>query len=416
MSSKGPSPHILILGAGLGGLSLAQALRKRGISLEIFERDNRDLERPHGWAVSVHSMVGDMKESVADDMPPFNTVDHLDSVDIPCEFAYYNPDSTTKMGYRDDGSRTYMWANRSTLRNWLSTHIDIQYDKHAIRIEESDKNVTVNFKDGSSATGDILVGAEGVHSMTRKYILKGNDPVQSDKLFLVSGDVHLTKPEMESQMTLSHSSYLVDFPGADDGKTYHLFVGLDKLSSPSGPQSGAEYYFHLTGEDEAADGDGFWTYSATREELCAFALRQARDLPERFRCVIGKATVERMKRPPVRLNTLIMESLPVGTVTLLGDAAHVMTPFRGEGGCHAMKGGLNLARAIDKIDKGSDQNLREPLDEYQKEVIKRGCGAAAMSGKEYTTAIGHEKPDSRAVAGMAMVALPQERVVLWPLI
>ncbi|KAK8084489.1 monooxygenase [Apiospora hydei] len=412
MSPNGSSPHVLILGAGLGGLSLAQALRKRGISFEIFERDNRDLERPQGWTVSVHSMVEDMKESVANDMPPFNTVDHLDSVDIPCEFAYYNPDSTAKMGYRDDGSRTYMWANRSTLRNWLSTHIDIQYDKHAIRIEESDKNVTVHFKDGSSATGDILVGAEGVHSMTRKYILKGNDPVQSEKLFLVSGDVHLTKQEMESQMTLSHSSYLVDFPGAEDGKTYHLFVGLDKLSSPSDPESGADYYFHLTGEDEAADGDGFWTYSATREELCAFALRQARDLPERFRCVIDKATAERMKTPPVRLNTLIMESLPVGRVTLLGDAAHVMTPFRGEGGCHAMKDGLNLARAIDKIDKDNDQSLREALDEYQKEMIKRGCGAAAMSSKEYTTAIDHEKPDSRAVAGMAMVALPQERVVL----
>lgn len=54
MSSDGSSPHILILGAGLGGLSLAQALRKRGISYEIFERDAHDTERRQGWTVSVH--------------------------------------------------------------------------------------------------------------------------------------------------------------------------------------------------------------------------------------------------------------------------------------------------------------------------------------------------------------------------
>ncbi|KAK6846368.1 monooxygenase [Apiospora arundinis] len=411
MASNASSPHVLILGAGLGGLSLAQALRKRGISFEIFERDRHDLERLQGWTVSVHSMVEDMRESVADDMPPFKMVDHLDSVNVPCEFAYYNPDSTAKMGYRDDGSQTYMWANRSTLRQWLSTHVNIQYDKQAVRIEEGEKTVTVHFKDGSSATGDILVGAEGVHSMTRKHILKGNDPVQAEKMYLVSGDVHLDKGEMEEQMMLSHSSYLVDFTGAEDGKTYHLFVGLDKLA-PGGARAGADYYFHLTGQDDGADRDDFWTYAATREQLLAFALRQARDLPPRFRCVIGKATAGRMKCPPVRLNTLIMDSLPVGRCTLLGDAAHVMTPFRGEGGCHAMKDGLNLARTISTIDKGDEQNLRKALGEYQEEMIKRGCGAAAASSKEYTTAIDHEKPDSRAVRGVAMVALPQERVVL----
>ncbi|KAK8097616.1 FAD-dependent urate hydroxylase [Apiospora kogelbergensis] len=330
-------PHVLILGAGLGGLSLAQALRKRGITFEIFERDRHDLERLQGWTVSVHraperSMVEDMRESVAEDMPPFTMVSHLDSVDVPCEFAYYNPDSTAKMGYRDDGSQTYMWANRSTLRQWLSTHVGIQYDKHAVRIEEKADGVTVHFKDGSSATGDILVGAEGAHSMTRKHILKGNDPVQAEKMFLVSGDVRLDKREAEAQMTLSHSSYLVDFAGADDGKPYHLFVGLDRLATPEpGNQiPGADYYFHLTGQDDGADRDDFWTYAASRQQLLAFARKQARDLPPRFRCVIDRASVGRMKSPPVRLNTLIMDSLPVGRCTLLGDAAHVMTPFRGE--------------------------------------------------------------------------------------
>lgn len=48
------TPHIIIIGAGLGGLMLAQALRKRGISFEIFERDEHENARQQGWALGLH--------------------------------------------------------------------------------------------------------------------------------------------------------------------------------------------------------------------------------------------------------------------------------------------------------------------------------------------------------------------------
>ncbi|EAT81400.1 hypothetical protein SNOG_10901 [Parastagonospora nodorum SN15] len=47
--------HVLIVGAGLGGLSLAQNLRKRGISFEIFERESEANARWQGWAITLHS-------------------------------------------------------------------------------------------------------------------------------------------------------------------------------------------------------------------------------------------------------------------------------------------------------------------------------------------------------------------------
>lgn len=51
MGSKG-KPHVLIIGAGLGGLVLAQALRKQGVSFEIFERSPDT--RFQGWAIGLH--------------------------------------------------------------------------------------------------------------------------------------------------------------------------------------------------------------------------------------------------------------------------------------------------------------------------------------------------------------------------
>lgn len=47
--------HVLIVGGGLGGLALAQCLRKQGISFEIFERDADEHARFQGWAIALHS-------------------------------------------------------------------------------------------------------------------------------------------------------------------------------------------------------------------------------------------------------------------------------------------------------------------------------------------------------------------------
>jgi len=49
--------HVLIIGAGLGGLTLAQTLRKQGISYEIFERDEDENGRFQGWAIALHTYV-----------------------------------------------------------------------------------------------------------------------------------------------------------------------------------------------------------------------------------------------------------------------------------------------------------------------------------------------------------------------
>lgn len=54
-SLSASKPHVLILGAGLGGLTLAQALRRKNISYEVFERDHDSHERLQGWAIALHT-------------------------------------------------------------------------------------------------------------------------------------------------------------------------------------------------------------------------------------------------------------------------------------------------------------------------------------------------------------------------
>ncbi|KAK8048867.1 monooxygenase [Apiospora phragmitis] len=77
MNTAPSSPHVLIVGAGIGGLVLGQVLRKHGVSFEIFERSESRYARPEGWAVALHAILPEFFAAMPDDMPPHNELTHL---------------------------------------------------------------------------------------------------------------------------------------------------------------------------------------------------------------------------------------------------------------------------------------------------------------------------------------------------
>lgn len=82
------------------------------------------------------------------------------------EVVYYDPDKPNqpKIGVRGDESEWIVRAARHRIIEWLETNIPVQYSKRAINIEEANDKVKIHFDDGTSAEGDILVGAEGARS------------------------------------------------------------------------------------------------------------------------------------------------------------------------------------------------------------------------------------------------------------
>lgn len=113
-------------------------------------------------------MIDDLKASFPNDMSPVEELSHLRALNLPAELALYAFPDYPKVGVRDDGSASILRINRWRFRDWLATHLPIQYGKRAVRVEEGKDSVTAHFSDGTSATGDILVGAEGSHS-TSEY-------------------------------------------------------------------------------------------------------------------------------------------------------------------------------------------------------------------------------------------------------
>jgi 2-polyprenyl-6-methoxyphenol hydroxylase-like FAD-dependent oxidoreductase len=170
MTSKDHTPHVLILGGGIGGLTVAQALRKKGISFSIFERDPEQNSRNQGWSIGLHTILDDLKASIPDDMPSLETVFHLHPLKFPSQLAVYQAqDPSQRHGVTDDGAGKLLRANRRRLREFLSTGIQVEFAKQAAGIKEDDHSITVNFTDGTSANGDFLVGADGVNSIGKPH-------------------------------------------------------------------------------------------------------------------------------------------------------------------------------------------------------------------------------------------------------
>lgn len=116
--------------------------------------------------------------------------DHLQPLDLPAQIGLYFPGMEGRLGVevrltghvelynirasrhithstsgQDTPEAPIVRAERRRLRDWLATNIPIQWGKRVQRIVDNDEEVCVYFEDGTSAKGDILVGADGIKSV-----------------------------------------------------------------------------------------------------------------------------------------------------------------------------------------------------------------------------------------------------------
>jgi 2-polyprenyl-6-methoxyphenol hydroxylase-like FAD-dependent oxidoreductase len=169
--------RVLIIGAGTGGLCLAQGLKQDDMEVEVFERDHGPTDRLQGYRLSVNATGRRALEAclperlfaqlIANCAKPSDSVAFLDHylnrllvIDLP-------------HGDRDDPD-SELPVSRIALRSILSEGLSevIHYGKKCITFENDPGGaVTARFEDGSSTTGDVLVDADGAGSHLRAQLL-----------------------------------------------------------------------------------------------------------------------------------------------------------------------------------------------------------------------------------------------------
>lgn len=171
---------VLIVGAGISGLCLAQALNKAGIPFRVFERDAALDSRPQGYRLKLQADASKaLGEILADDIyNDFKTSCAILSVGE----TNFSPFSGSITHSRSGGglsgklglSPTYTVDRatfRRTLTKGISDRVTFNKDLDTFTVDEHSSKVSVTFKDGEVVHGRFIVGADGLHSAVRRQHL-----------------------------------------------------------------------------------------------------------------------------------------------------------------------------------------------------------------------------------------------------
>ena len=169
----------MIIGGGIGGLCLAQGLRRAGIPVTVYERSEARTDWLQGYRIHINPHGS---RALHDSLPPAAWQQFLDSVSVNgggFGFATEQLDDLLRFSGSEilpdagpaDG---HYGASRISLREVLLSDLDdvVRLGKTFERYEiGADGLVTAHFSDGTSATADVLIGADGANSRVRRQLL-----------------------------------------------------------------------------------------------------------------------------------------------------------------------------------------------------------------------------------------------------
>ena len=134
---------------------------------------------------------------------------------------------------------------------------------------------------------------------------------------VINGELVVDKAQFEGQLKLANSAYVAAAQG------FHLYVGLNRVLQD---KNGARYYWYLNFYDPKALDEPYWTATATKVQMHDFALKKSDGLAPIFSEIVHLTRPEDIRAPPIVFRDLLLDGIPEGRITLLGDAAHPMAP------------------------------------------------------------------------------------------
>ncbi|KAG0330714.1 hypothetical protein BG000_011560 [Podila horticola] len=405
MSHSVPSstnkPRVLIVGAGLGGLTLALLLLKGGIPFLIVERAKE--VRPLGSALSLGANLAGLLEQVGllEEFKaigkPYTQITTLDG-DLNSLFTM-DFTGTVDIG----NSKEYIVA-RPDLYDLLWRQIPREFilmQKKVLSFEQNDEGVTIRCSDNSEYTGDILVGADGAYSAVRQNLYK---ELKVAKKLPASDDVPLpfSCVCLVGQTTPQNPE---DFP--------HLKLELSQFITVLGENNTYKWVTFTTKNNticwmvtqflnkETAKSNDSFRNSEWGPEAAEVMCKEVRH----FKIPGGKdgeiLTIgDLIDRTPkdliskVMLEEKIFDTWYGGRTVLLGDACHKLNPAGGAGALSAMHDAIALANWICVVQKTSVPELELIFKEYYIERLPSVQAQFATSnmlknvgGKTFTAAI-----------------------------
>lgn len=312
---------INIIGAGLGGLTLANVLQETGHKVHIFERDKSANSRPQGYGIGLN---GDAGQRVLNEL---NLLQQAKEFGQPLfRFPFLLSDGEEIFTLEMPPAYALLSISRDDLRRMLIERVgenNIAWGKTFVGYEAENEKIKAKFIDGSVVKGDLLIGFDGLRSKVYKQL--HNKPL--NYLGLVSVGGMLTGSELCNHRLLQGGAFL------SIGDRASMYV-------QTYTNTGKVLWAYSSHQQEE------WGRNLDGEQLKAEVYSRIRTWHEPIPTLVKETTVENMGQPIPIYDREPVRSTVNSRVILLGDAAHPMSPYQGQGANLAMLDALELGTML----------------------------------------------------------------------
>lgn len=359
--------NIAIVGGGPGGLTLARLLQQNGLSVKVYERDINNAAREQGTTLDLHEESGLAALAAAGLMNAFraNFRPGAEKVRILDKNANIVHDEHL---YDKEADRPEI--DRGPLRKILLDSLQpdtVVWDSQFVSMTLKDDKWELNFKNGTTAIADLVIAADGANSKIRPYLT----PIKPffAGVTAIEGLVYNSATVIPEMHDLLNGGKIFAF---GDEKTLILSAkGDGSLAFYAGLKTPENWKQDFNFKKEFAGWDDIWT---TLFEHSSYIL------PRPQYCM------------PL---DQYWDALP--NLTMLGDAAHLMPPYAGEGVNMAMLDALELSQCLTSF-----PDTHSAIKHYENNMRTRASATAAMTLEQ--TAILHSEnamAHMQAIMGVA---------------
>ncbi len=372
-------PHVAIIGAGIGGVALAVACLHRGIPFTLYERDSSFDARAQGYGLTLQQASNSIKElGLFFLKDAVNSTRHVVHTTDGKEISEWGmrTHSNIKKSPRRKNVHIPRQALRLALLKQLGGHNSVQWGHRLVDFKQCEnKGIELSFQvngDMKKAKADLVVGADGVRSVVRSLLI-GEDitPLRYLGYVVILGICSLDTLKCIESHLLDSATVFQTVNGHE--RIYVMPYSLDSVM----------WQLSFPMPEEEAKALSARGSQALKEEACR-RTQWHKPIPQ----ILSATLPAQMSGYPVYDRELLESELleKAGAVTLIGDAAHPMSPFKGQGANQALLDALALARNISIACTTSPEwreiGVREiVLTEFEEEMLARSASKVKDSAK-----------------------------------
>lgn len=356
---------IAIIGGGPGGLTLAKLLQLKGATVKVYERDINKNARVQGSPLDLHEESGLAAINAAGLLEAFKQnympgADRMQIMNEQAEVLFSDHDSKPEENFGQEHFRPEI--SRGALRKILLESLQAEtvvWNSHFLSMEKQHEGWLLHFKSGEPVYADLVIAADGANSRLRPYL--------TDIKAFYSGVTMLEGAIYDAAKTAPGINALLR-----GGKIMAFGNQKDVLLGQKGNDE-IGFYASFKTEESWASASGL-NYE-DKSEMLAWFKKEYPEWSTAWHELFESATTPFIPRP-IYCMPLDQSWKTVPNLTLLGDAAHVMPPFAGEGVNMAMRDALELS---DCLTSDKYASLEEAISSYETAMRQRASGMAKES-------------------------------------